>query len=118
MPVTTVVDPLDRDTLVRILTEPKNALTKQYQQMFKLDGVELVFTDEALSRRRGSRASERDTGARGLRSIVEKALLDMTFRDPVLQAPDQAGDRRCRSYQRHGSAHDRDGRQPAGHLAG
>ena len=81
LPVTTVVDPLDRDTLVRILTEPKNALIKQYQQMFKLDGVDLVFTDEALAAA-ADLAHKRDTGARGLRSIVEKALLDIRFEIP------------------------------------
>jgi ATP-dependent Clp protease ATP-binding subunit ClpX len=81
LPVTTVVDPLDRDTLVRILTEPKNALIKQYQQMFKLDGVELVFTEAALAAA-ADMAHVRDTGARGLRSIVEKALLDIRFEIP------------------------------------
>jgi ATP-dependent Clp protease ATP-binding subunit ClpX len=82
MPVTTVVDPLDRDILVRILTEPKNAIVKQFQQMFQLDGVELVFTDDAL----GSVADlafARETGARGLRSIVEVALLDVMFEMPT-----------------------------------
>jgi ATP-dependent Clp protease ATP-binding subunit ClpX len=82
LPVTTVVDPLDRDILVRILTEPKNAIVKQFQQMFRLDGVELVFTDEALGTA-ADLASERETGARGLRSIVETALLDVMFEMPT-----------------------------------
>jgi ATP-dependent Clp protease ATP-binding subunit ClpX len=82
MPVTTVVDPLDRDILVRILTEPKNAIAKQFQQMFQLDGVELVFTDDALNAA-ADLASARETGARGLRSIVEVALLDVMFEMPT-----------------------------------
>ena len=81
LPVTTVVDPLDRETLVRVLTEPKNALVKQFQQMFALDNVELIFTDDAL-RAAADLASERETGARGLRSILEGALLDVMFEIP------------------------------------
>jgi len=82
LPVLTVVDPLDRDALVRILTEPKNALVKQFQQMFRVDGVELVFTDDAL-RAAADLASARETGARGLRSIIESALLNMMFEMPT-----------------------------------
>jgi ATP-dependent Clp protease ATP-binding subunit ClpX len=82
MPVTTVVDPLDRDILVRILTEPKNAIVKQFEQMFKLDGVDLIFTDDALGTA-ADLASARETGARGLRSIVEVALLDVMFEMPT-----------------------------------
>ena len=81
LPVVTVVDPLDRDALVRILTEPKNSLVRQYQQMFHLDGVELVFTQDALEVA-ADLASERETGARGLRSIVENALLDVMYEMP------------------------------------
>jgi ATP-dependent Clp protease ATP-binding subunit ClpX len=81
LPVITVVDPLDRESLVRILTEPKNSLVKQFQQMFKLDGVDLIFTPEALEAA-ADLASERETGARGLRSIVETALLDVMFEMP------------------------------------
>jgi ATP-dependent Clp protease ATP-binding subunit ClpX len=81
LPVTTVVDPLDQAALVRVLTEPKNALVKQFQQMFKLDGVELVFTDDALEAA-ADLASARETGARGLRSIIEGALLDVMFEMP------------------------------------
>lgn len=81
LPVVTVVDPLDRDTLVRILTEPKNALTKQFKQMFAIDGVELVFTNEALEVA-ADLASARETGARGLRSIIEGALMNVMFEIP------------------------------------
>lgn len=82
LPVTTSVEPLDRDTLVRILTEPKNAVTRQFQQLFKLDGVELTFTGDALEAA-ADMASARETGARGLRSIVENALLDVMFEMPT-----------------------------------
>ena len=75
------VDPLDRTALVRILTEPKNSLVRQFEQMFRLDGVELVFTQDALEAA-ADLASERETGARGLRSIVENALLDVMYEMP------------------------------------
>ena len=72
------VHPLGREDLIRILLEPKNALVKQYQRFFQYDGVELVFTDEALGRS-PTRRSIAQTGARGLRSIIESALLDVMF---------------------------------------
>jgi ATP-dependent Clp protease ATP-binding subunit ClpX len=81
LPVITVVDPLDRAMLVRVLTEPKNALVKQFQQMFALNGVDLVFTEDALYAA-ADLAAERETGARGLRSILESALLDVMFEMP------------------------------------
>jgi len=81
LPVLTVVDPLDREALVRILTEPKNSLVRQFEQMFRLDDVELVFTPDALDAA-ADLASERETGARGLRSIVENALLDVMYEMP------------------------------------
>ncbi|MCC6800872.1 MAG: ATP-dependent Clp protease ATP-binding subunit ClpX [Anaerolineae bacterium] len=81
LPVITVVDPLDRDALVRILTEPKNSLVKQFQQMFALDGVALEFTGDALHAA-ADLASARETGARGLRSIMEVALLDVMYEIP------------------------------------
>jgi ATP-dependent Clp protease ATP-binding subunit ClpX len=81
LPVTTVVDPLDRETLVRILTEPKNALVRQFTEMFNLDHVELVFTPDALDAA-ADLAFKRDTGARGLRSILESALMDVMFEVP------------------------------------
>lgn len=81
LPMVTTVRPLDHDSLVRILQEPKNALTKQYQKLFDLDGVELEFTDDALGAIADS-ALERHTGARGLRSILEELLLDIMFEVP------------------------------------
>ncbi len=81
LPVTVAVDPLDHAALVRILTEPKNALTRQYQAMFALDNVELVFTEDALHAA-ADLALARATGARGLRSIIEETLLDVMFEIP------------------------------------
>ncbi len=81
MPVHVALDMLDEDALVRILRDPKNALTKQYQKLFELDGVELEFEEEAL-RAFARRALEYKTGARGLRSIMEKTLLDTMYEMP------------------------------------
>jgi ATP-dependent Clp protease ATP-binding subunit ClpX len=81
LPVVVSVDPLDQQALVRILTEPRNALVRQYKAMFALDDVELVFTDDALQMA-AQLAIERDTGARGLRSIIERQLLDVMFEIP------------------------------------
>lgn len=81
LPVVTSVSPLDRDSLARILREPKNALIKQYQKLFDLDGVELEFSDDAIEAI-ADRALERNTGARGLRSILETLLLDVMFEVP------------------------------------
>lgn len=81
LPMITTVAPLDRDSLVRILTEPKNALTKQYAKLFHLDGVDLEFTDDAIEAI-ADRALERGTGARGLRSILEALLLNVMFDVP------------------------------------
>ena len=69
VPVNVSLDPLDEDALIRILTEPKSALVKQYQKLFELDGVELIFTEESL-RAIAKKAIRRNTGARGLRSIM------------------------------------------------
>ena len=69
------LDPLDEAALVRILTEPRNALTKQYQELFGLEGCELEFEPAAL-RAIARLARERDTGARGLRSVVEEIMTD------------------------------------------
>jgi ATP-dependent Clp protease ATP-binding subunit ClpX len=66
---------------VRILTEPKNSLTKQYGKLFEMDGVEVDFREDAL-RAVAKRAMERKTGARGLRSILENVLLDIMYRRP------------------------------------
>ncbi|MFN8561105.1 MAG: ATP-dependent Clp protease ATP-binding subunit ClpX [Anaerolineae bacterium] len=78
LPVLVSVDPLDRDALMRILVEPKNALVKQYQQLLKLDDLELVFEDSALGAA-ADIAMKRGTGARGLRSIIESRLLDVMY---------------------------------------
>ncbi len=78
LPVIAVLDELDEEALVRILTEPKNALVKQYQRLLRLEGVELEIRDDALSAV-ARRAMERKTGARGLRSILEGSLLETMF---------------------------------------
>ena len=81
LPVVSHVHQLQREDLVQILTEPKNALVKQYQRFFDYDSIELVFTDDALWEI-SDHALERETGARGLRSIIEGALLDVMFELP------------------------------------
>ncbi|MCY1674535.1 ATP-dependent Clp protease ATP-binding subunit ClpX [Pseudarthrobacter sp. SL88] len=78
LPVITTVSNLDRDALIQILSTPKNALVKQYQKMFQIDGVELVFDDGALDAI-ADQALERGTGARGLRAILEEVLLPVMF---------------------------------------
>jgi ATP-dependent Clp protease ATP-binding subunit ClpX len=84
LPVIAVLDELDETALVRILTEPKNALTRQYSKLLKLEGVDLEIRPEALAAV-ARRAMERKTGARGLRSILEHALLDTMFDLPSLE---------------------------------
>jgi ATP-dependent Clp protease ATP-binding subunit ClpX len=81
LPVVCAVHQLTREDLVKILLEPKNALVKQYQRFFNYDTIELVFTDDALWSI-SDKALERETGARGLRSIIEQALLDVMFELP------------------------------------
>ncbi|MGZ4722342.1 MAG: ATP-dependent Clp protease ATP-binding subunit ClpX, partial [Oryzihumus sp.] len=81
LPVITTVSPLDRDALVRILTEPRNALVKQYHRMFDIDNVELEFTDDAIEAV-AEQALMRGTGARGLRAIMEEVLLPVMFDVP------------------------------------
>jgi ATP-dependent Clp protease ATP-binding subunit ClpX len=81
LPVIASVSPLDRDALVRILTEPRNALVKQYQRMFQIDGVELEFTDDAVHAV-ADQALLRGTGARGLRAIMEEVLQQVMFDVP------------------------------------
>jgi len=81
IPVVTSVDELDVPALVRILVEPRNALTKQYQQLLGLDNVELVFTEDGLQAA-AQAATKLETGARGLRSIIERVLLDVMFEIP------------------------------------
>lgn len=87
---------LDKEALIRILTEPRNAITKQYQKMLELDGVELTFDDEALEAI-AETSLKRKTGARGLRAIMENVMMDIMYKAPsdeTLKAcPDH---RRCR----------------------
>lgn len=81
VPVVVTLDGLDENALLRILQEPKNALTKQYHKLFELDGVELDFEDEAL-RVMARKSMERKTGARGLRAIMESTLMDLMYKTP------------------------------------
>ena len=81
LPVLTALESLDRETLVRILTEPRNSVVRQFQRLFAMDGVELVFEPDALEAV-ATEAFLRKTGARGLRSIVEEALLDVMYDIP------------------------------------
>ncbi len=81
LPVCSVIHQLTRDDLVCILTEPRNALVKQFQRFFQFDGIELVFADDSLSAI-ADKALARETGARGLRSILEETLLDVQFELP------------------------------------
>ncbi|WP_354697654.1 ATP-dependent Clp protease ATP-binding subunit ClpX [Paraconexibacter sp. AEG42_29] len=81
LPVMSAVNQLTREDLITILTEPRNALVKQFHRFFSFDGIELVFSDEALAAI-ADKALERETGARGLRSIIEETLLDVQFELP------------------------------------
>ena len=118
LPVTSAVHQLSREDLITILTEPRNAIVKQFQRFFGFDGIELVFSDDAL-KAVADKALERETGARGLRSIIEEVLLEVQFELPsrrdvkkcvvtketiergvkptlVTEAPDEATTRRVR----------------------
>jgi ATP-dependent Clp protease ATP-binding subunit ClpX len=88
-PVLAPLEPLDEEALIRILTEPKNALVRQYQKLFAYEDVALEFTEEAL-KCVARKAIERDTGARGLRSILEQVL-----RKPMFEIPSLSGIERC-----------------------
>jgi ATP-dependent Clp protease ATP-binding subunit ClpX len=97
LPVISALKPLDNDALVRVLKEPKNALVKQYQKLFAMEGSDLQFTEEAL-RAIAKRAQEKETGARGLRSIIEEVMLDIMFTLPdhpgasyLIQEPNVSG---------------------------
>lgn len=81
LPILTSLDPLDYEALRRILTEPKNAITRQYEKLFKMDGVDLKFTEDALDKI-VEKAVEYKLGARGLRSIVETVMIDAMFEVP------------------------------------
>src|SRR2546421_8952854 len=82
LPVTVMLDPLDEETLIRILTEPKNALVTQYRTFFAFDNMELIFTQEALQET-ARQALKHKMGARGLRTIVEEVLTDIMFELPA-----------------------------------
>ena len=84
LPVIATLTDLDEDALIIILTQPKNALVKQYQKLFEIEGVDLTFTDDAL-RAIAKKAIDRKTGARGLRSIMEDILLDTMFDLPGME---------------------------------
>ena len=84
LPIIAHVDDLDRDSMVRVLTEPKNSLVKQYQRLFAMDGAELTISAEALGEI-ADKAAERKTGARGLRAIMEEVLLPVMFDLPTLE---------------------------------
>ena len=84
IPVITHVDELEEDDLIRVLTEPKNALVKQYQKLFELDGVKLRFESDAL-RAVAANAIERKTGARGLRNVLEGIMLDIMYELPTMK---------------------------------
>jgi ATP-dependent Clp protease ATP-binding subunit ClpX len=84
LPVLVPLETLDEDALVRILVEPRNALTKQYQRLFELEGVGLTF-DQAALRAAARKAITRQTGARGLRSILENVMTDIMFDLPARQ---------------------------------
>ena len=88
LPITVALDPLDETALVKILTEPKNALVKQYQRLLELDGIKLDFDEDAV-KAIAKRAIERKAGARGLRAIIEDAMLDTMFSLPGM--PDVCG---------------------------
>ncbi len=89
IPVLTHLDELSEEDLVRVLTEPKNALVKQYQKLFELDGVTLRFTQDALTTV-AKKAMEQKTGARGLRNVLESAMLDIMY-----TLPSQTGLKEC-----------------------
>ncbi len=88
LPVLATLDDLDEATLVKILTEPKNALTKQYARLFDIEGVKLTFQEDALIEV-AKRAIERNTGARGLRSILETYLLDTMYELPGMEGAEE-----------------------------
>jgi ATP-dependent Clp protease ATP-binding subunit ClpX len=89
LPIIVPLDPLDEADLVSVLVEPKNALIRQYQRILEMDGVELVFTDEAMQAI-AREAMSRGTGARGLRTIIEEIMLDIMY-----EVPSRADVRRC-----------------------
>ena len=85
-PVVAAIHQLTRDDLITILTEPRNALARQFQRFFEFDDIELVFADGLALSAIADKALERETGARGLRSILEETLLDVQFELPSPRA--------------------------------
>ena len=81
VPINVTLEGLDKDALVRILKEPRNALVKQYKKLFEFDGVKLDFEEDAVEMI-ADKALERKTGARGLRSVMENAMMDVMYRIP------------------------------------
>jgi ATP-dependent Clp protease ATP-binding subunit ClpX len=112
LPVVAALQPLDREDLIRVLTEPKNAIVKQYQRLFHLDNVKLEFTDDALEAA-AERALTYQTGARILRHIVEDALMEVMYELPslrdigrcVVHGEAITGDASPRLYRRGGGRH-------------
>jgi ATP-dependent Clp protease ATP-binding subunit ClpX len=88
LPVIATLEDLDEAALVQILTEPKNAMVKQYQRLFEMEGVKLSFAEEAV-KSIARRAIERKTGARGLRSIMEAILLDTMYDLPGMEGVEE-----------------------------
>src|SRR5262249_5650549 len=88
LPVVATLEDLDETSLKKILTDPKNALVKQYQRLFEMENIDLTFADEALGAV-ARKASERKTGARGLRSILESILLQTMFDRPGLEGVEE-----------------------------
>ena len=88
LPVVATLEDLDKSSLKRITTEPKNALVKQYQRLFEMEGIDLTLAEEALGAI-ACKAIDRKTGARGLRSIMEGILLDTMFDLPSLQGVEE-----------------------------
>ncbi|MBA3008792.1 MAG: ATP-dependent Clp protease ATP-binding subunit ClpX [Proteobacteria bacterium] len=84
LPILTAIGELNEKSLVKILTEPKNALVKQYQELFKVEGVDLQYTDEALAAM-AKEAVTRKSGARGLRAIMEETMLDIMYEIPSME---------------------------------
>jgi ATP-dependent Clp protease ATP-binding subunit ClpX len=84
LPVVATLEELDEDALIKILTEPKNAITKQYQKMFEIEGCDIEFRNDSLSAV-AKKAMERKTGARGLRTILENTLLEIMYDLPSME---------------------------------
>ena len=84
LPITVTLQDLDEDALTRIVTEPRNAIVKQYKAFLKIDGVDLEFEDDAIAAI-ARKAMERKTGARGLRAIVEDIMLEIMFDIPSIK---------------------------------